>query len=57
MNTDIEQLKEKFSITASDIELVRQAGTMLTGFLPIFIDKWYKWLNEQEEFSLFFEQQ
>jgi rsbT co-antagonist protein RsbR len=54
MNTDIEQLKEKFSITASDIELVRQAGTMLTGFLPIFIDKWYKWLNEQEEFSLFF---
>lgn len=54
MNTDIEQLKEKFTITASDIELVRQAGTMLTGFLPVFIDKWYKWLIEQEEFSLFF---
>ena len=54
MNKDIERLKNKFSITATDNELVRQAGTMLIDFLPEFITKWYEWLNEQEEFSLFF---
>ena len=54
MNKDIEQLQVKFSITASDIELIRQAGTMLSSFLPVFIDKWYEWLNAQDEFSLFF---
>ena len=54
MNEDIAQLKEKFSITANDIELVRQAGKLLNDFMPEFIEQWYVWLNKQDEFSLFF---
>jgi len=54
MNEEIEQLKEKFSITANDIELVRQAGKLLNDFMPEFIEQWYVWLNKQDEFSLFF---
>jgi len=54
MDQNLEQLKAKFSITAKDIEMVRQAGTLLADFMPEFIEKWYEWLNEQDEFSLFF---
>ncbi|MEY3288099.1 MAG: hypothetical protein RLZZ419_341 [Pseudomonadota bacterium] len=54
MNEDIEQLKDKFCITATDTELVGQAGKLLTDFMPEFIEKWYVWLKAQEEFSLFF---
>ncbi len=54
MDQDLEQLKAKFSITANDIEMVRQAGTLLADFIPEFIEKWYEWLNKQDEFSLFF---
>ena len=54
MDKGIEQLKEKFTITATDIDLVRQAGKLLIDFIPEFIEKWYVWLNKQEEFSLFF---
>ena len=54
MDKDIEQLKEKFVITASDIEHMRQAGKLLSDFIPEFIEHWYTWLTQQEEFSLFF---
>ncbi len=54
MDNDIEQLKEKFSITDTDIELMSQAGKLLSDFIPEFIDLWYAWLTQQEEFSLFF---
>ncbi|UOA06965.1 protoglobin domain-containing protein [Methylobacter sp. S3L5C] len=54
MHEDIEQLKDKFCITATDTELLRQAGTLLADFMPEFIEKWYAWLKQQEEFSLFF---
>ena len=54
MDKDIEQLKEKFSITTSDIELMSQASKLLSDFIPEFIEQWYVWLTDQEEFSLFF---
>ncbi len=54
MDKNIDQLKNKFDISVSDIELVRQAGKLLAYFLPDFIEKWYVWLNKQEEFSQFF---
>ena len=54
MNDDIKQLREKFSITATDIDLMRQSGELLIDFIPEFIEKWYAWLIKQEEFSLFF---
>ena len=54
MNNNVEQLKDKFDITDADIELVRQMGKLFAHFLPEFIEKWYVWLNEQEEFSQFF---
>ncbi len=54
MDNEIEALKEKFNISAYDIELVRQAGALLVDFVPTFIDNWYLWLDKQEEFALFF---
>ena len=54
MDNDIEHLKEKFSITDSDIELISQVGKLLSDFIPEFIEHWYAWLTQQEEFSLFF---
>jgi rsbT co-antagonist protein RsbR len=54
MKNNVEQLKDKFDITDTEIDLVRQIGKLFADFLPEFIEKWYVWLNEQEEFSQFF---
>jgi rsbT co-antagonist protein RsbR len=54
MDNEIETLKDKFNITAYDIEMVRQASKLLGDFLPTFIETWYTWLQKQEEYELFF---
>lgn len=54
MKHEIERIKAKFNITPSDLELVRQAGGLIKNHLPQFIDHWYEWLREREEFNIFF---
>ena len=54
MKAEIERVKAKFNITAEDHQLVREAGLLLKDHIPAFIERWYDWLREREEFSQFF---
>lgn len=50
-----EQLLQKFTVTADDLELVRAAGVVILPELPNFIEEWYDWLATQPDMAIFFE--
>jgi rsbT co-antagonist protein RsbR len=54
--TTPEQLLQKFTITAHDLELVRAAGAVIRPDLSDFIEQWYGWLAMQSEMNTFFEE-
>jgi rsbT co-antagonist protein RsbR len=51
----LEQLLGKFTVTAHDRELVREAGAVIVPDLAEFIERWYDWLATQPEMMTFFE--
>lgn len=51
---DIKTVMRKFQIDASDLALIKAAGEMLAGELAAFVDDWYEWLQQQEEYQYFF---
>jgi rsbT co-antagonist protein RsbR len=54
--TTPEQLLQKFTITAHDLELVRAAGAVIRPALSDFVGRWYGWLATQAEMNTFFEE-
>lgn len=45
---------KKFELTDEVLACIREAGKILQPRLDDFIDEWYKWLERQSEFKLFF---
>jgi rsbT co-antagonist protein RsbR len=45
---------EKFDLTPTDLELVREAGTYMVPQIRDFVEDWYAWLRQHEEFETFF---
>jgi len=50
----IQELLDKFEITASDLSLVRAASALLEEQLDSHIDDFYKWMSAHKEYKVFF---
>lgn len=54
LKDDISHLLRKFDINTRSIELLREAGQILTDEMPQIINEFYEWLSRQDEFTFFF---
>jgi rsbT co-antagonist protein RsbR len=51
---DHRPMLEKFDLSQADLDLVREAGTYLVPQIEDFVQDWYAWLRQHEEFETFF---
>lgn len=51
---EVATLLRKFGLTQADLTNVRIAGQLLESQLPAFIQEWYEWLAQEEEYQFFF---
>ena len=49
----ISELLKKFDLTEADLELIREAGTVIAPKLDAVVEQWYVWLKQQAEFKQF----
>lgn len=50
---EVANLLRKFGLTQADLTNVRIAGQLLESQLPAFIQEWYEWLAQEEEYQFF----
>ena len=54
MTNNSETIRNNFKLTESDHVLIRRAGELLKNDMQEFVDCWYEWLSERDEFEVFF---
>ena len=54
MTNDAVTILSNFKLTESDQILIRRAGDLLKNDMHEFVDCWYEWLSERDEFEVFF---
>ncbi len=47
-------LMEKFNLSNDEMQLIAEAGLVLSNQMDNFVAQWYTWLEAREEFDLFF---
>lgn len=54
MANNAETIRKNFNLTQQDHDLVREAGVLLQPHMQEFVDGWYEWLSNRDEFEMFF---
>jgi truncated hemoglobin YjbI len=53
----VQSLLDRFDVSAEDLALLKECGSVLANRIDTIVDRFYEWLGAQPEFAVFFSSQ